>query len=241
MNYVKRAVCFTLIELLVVIAIIAILAAMLLPALQQARGKALQSGCQGNLKQLSLGITMYADDHDEHYPKWMGWNGGTVNQTANQQYRWSINVAPYVGDAKETFKCPGRGSSSSKWTMPTGWGIQINYGLGGIGGYNPPAGAGGNTNDWPNSLTQAKIKSPDKFVAVADSSHAEDAQSQYRIAYALKCRTGCTAADRLVTNAVHSGGSDIGFVDGHVEYLKSKVIIASWGRTVLGHRNHHSR
>src|SRR5712691_13462423 len=61
----KRNRGFTLIELLVVIAIIAILAAILFPVFAQARDKARASTCLSNIKQLSLGVLMYAQDYDE--------------------------------------------------------------------------------------------------------------------------------------------------------------------------------
>mgnify|MGYP001346169054 CR=1 FL=1 len=59
---------FTLIELLVVIAIIAILAALLFPVFNQARGSAKKSACLSNLKQLGTAFTMYLTDHDGQYP-----------------------------------------------------------------------------------------------------------------------------------------------------------------------------
>ena len=59
---------FTLIELLVVIAIIAVLAAILFPVFAQAREKARQTACLSNMRQMTLGVMMYAQDYDETLP-----------------------------------------------------------------------------------------------------------------------------------------------------------------------------
>ena len=64
---------FTLIELLVVVAIIAILAAMLLPALAAARERARRSVCANNLQQMGNGIETYLGTYGGYYPGWLSW------------------------------------------------------------------------------------------------------------------------------------------------------------------------
>ena len=59
---------FTLVELLVVIAIVALLIAMILPAIKEARRQAMVTVCMANLKQIGLGLTSYASDHEGHFP-----------------------------------------------------------------------------------------------------------------------------------------------------------------------------
>ena len=71
---VKRA-CFTLIELLVVIAIIAILAAMLLPALQKSRLRGMSAQCQSNQRQLGTTFFQYANAYDDYFPVGHGGTG----------------------------------------------------------------------------------------------------------------------------------------------------------------------
>jgi len=97
---------FTLIELLVVIAIIAILAAILFPVFARAREKARQTSCLSNIKQLGLGVIMYAQDYDEQHPV-MYWTpvAGYDDGVSREGISVMSTILPYVKNS-QIFSCP---------------------------------------------------------------------------------------------------------------------------------------
>jgi len=197
---------FTLIELLVVVAIIAILAAMLLPALSQAREKARAARCINNLKQLGLVMTMYLDNNNEYFPPAASSDGHTWFEDVGSLGRY-LNLHWKPGDYWKgtVLDCPSKKSGYA--------GQSIDY------CYNASLAINVGTHRWGKL---GRIKYPSRTIAFGETTGKT---------YYFGKWTSWDPGDTAIDWNTHGAGANVLFVDGHVNWvsgndrLNKKVII----------------
>jgi len=188
---------FTLIELLVVIAIIAILASMLLPALQKARGKTLSAACTSQEKQICLGTFMYTQDYDGYFPTEHAPGGGlgmapdTVTDpgTVHGGF-WISGLRPYLSDDK-LWECPAW--KQKIWaTCPANHRYVSTYQM----------------NFETDKRAIFHVKAPASKIFMKEANM-----------YCGVWWPGCQQWNCAMPKDLHNGGYNCGFVDGHVRWV----------------------
>lgn len=213
---------FTLIELLVVVAIIALLAALLLPALARAKVAAKSAACKSNLRQLGIALTLYADEH-KFYPYAADFQRGML---------WYNSLSRYYSNEERVMDCPAyRGEKGFVWSQSF---IGYNGGSYGYNGFGSRSkeylytttrdvlGLGGDRpfNAGPKALdpvAESRVLVPSDMIAIADSMMTAFGTTSYLITIG--------DGERDVP-ARHNGGSNIAFCDGHVEAMDNKRLVA---------------
>ena len=223
---------FTLIELLVVIAIIAILAAMLLPALNKARARSKAIACTANCKQLGTALMSYTIDKSSYLTVSMAPNEPGEN---NRSGFWSRELAPYLGITGNlgtnglikfndkrlisgVYRCP---AFTDEMILAATGTTDSFYGAIGYG-WNRQMGQSDVSTQSPNRMKIQKVLHPSRKLMIGDTTDWMESTS-------VEMRTIYPISPYSPSNPIgnrHSGGVNMVLGDGHTEWFRQNALQA---------------
>ena len=180
---------FTLVELLVVISVVAILAALSLPALARAKETARRAACASNLRQIVLGAQIHVDEHEDSFPGQPGGDGVALHAAGGDGTNYYDMLMPYVNHPR-VWLCPSAESAP---------GTLLGFHMNGL-------------IITTNGLRAVTIAEPAQTLLIGETGY----RKLYDQAYLRPDQMGNYLYDRPQRN--HFGGSNAGFVDGHVQW-----------------------
>jgi prepilin-type processing-associated H-X9-DG protein len=223
-----------LIELLVVIAIIAILAAMLLPALSKAKAKADRISCLNNLKQIGMFVQYYTDENRDIFPAHRNQNQPENVTTALTNW-WGTAVIGYARNQSNVFRCPAIKGRQFENGVKWDWAFdchKVGYGINSFflcyWPYTDGSVSVGNvtfkTGPW---FKRTLVKSPSDNLLIADGMPKADGFWSSSLWWPNACMNQSVSASKGfegVDKDRHQNSGVVVFTDGHAEPRKDKAI-----------------